>query len=360
MRPLAPSMRIAFTDLVDSVHDTWPAGAFPLQGAFYKQKRGQKEYWYHVMRDRAAPSGRRSVYVGVVGDSDVEALIKSHGHEHERYKLQKETASLLRRAGLPAPDPMTGQLTQVFQKADLFRSGAVLFGAAAYKSYGGILGFKLSGIDRTPGAEGIETVNVASGARLSELEGFEKILKLIDASFASITDEEHSTAGLTRFETASGFKVNHYSSLRLDQELSAQIDPIDFLIKNPVRSALLHREGVAVLVPEPARHALYDLAFGRMPRLGREGKATQYRIVELIKAIELAGRTSEIAEAWSDLWCDKHRRGDVAEGVLGLPRDALDILAQSAIRYGAAPFSDNEPPTETLGIYGRQRSSKLL
>ncbi len=145
MQPLAPSLNIAFADLVESAHEKAFNARFPVKGTFHKLKRGEKEYWYHVMRDSTVTSGRRTSYAGLVGDPDVDALVERHGHEHARHRLQKETASMLRRSGLPAPDPMEGKLTQAFQRAGLFQAGAILVGSVAYQAYGGILGAKLSG-----------------------------------------------------------------------------------------------------------------------------------------------------------------------------------------------------------------------
>lgn len=369
MLPLAPSLKIAFADLVDSTHEQAFNARFPASGSFYKLKRGGNEYWYHIMRDRAAPSGRRSSYAGPVGDPDVDAFVERHGHEHARHKLQKETASMLRRSGLPAPDPIEGKLTQAFQRAGLFQSGAILVGSVAYQAYGGILGVRMSGdLHRTQDIDLAQDREIALHvAHVGEtLEDFQEILKSVDPSFAPKLNSHYPTAGPTRYENASMYRVDlltaHKTSDR-DRRAPVSIpimpgaslqplDLMDFLIRNPIRSALLYEDGVAVVVPDPVRYALHKATISQMRSLsGEAGKDSKDRMqaAELLRGVEHAGRTSELAEAWSELWREKpKRRTFVVRGVLALPDDAVDIIARSAMRYGEAPFREGEPPAVTL------------
>ena len=102
MIPLQPALKIAFDDLVDTAHEPAFDERFPMSGSFHKLARGAKLYWYHIMRDPAAGSGRRSTYAGAVGDPDIDALVERHGRQKSRHKARKGAAALLRRAGLPA------------------------------------------------------------------------------------------------------------------------------------------------------------------------------------------------------------------------------------------------------------------
>ncbi|CAN7295119.1 GSU2403 family nucleotidyltransferase fold protein [Pararhizobium sp. LjRoot235] len=362
-------MSIAFADLVESAHEKAFNARFPDRGTFHKLKRGDKEYWYHVMRDPTAPSGRRSCYAGVVGDPEVDALVERHRHEHARHKLQKETASMLRRAGLPAPDPMEGRLAQAFQRAGLFQAGAILVGSVAYQAYGGILGVKLSGdLHRTLDIDLAQDREIALhvGHTGQKLEDFQDILTAVDPSFAPKFNSNYPIAGPRRYENAGRYKVDlltaHKNSYRdrraplvIPNMPGATLQPLDlmeFLIKNPIRSALLFEEGVAVVVPDPVRCALHKATISQMRGLsGDAGKDVQDRIqaAELIKGIEHVGRTSELAEAWSELWRDKKLRAFVLRGILALPVEVVDIVARSAIRFGVAPFRDGEAPAVTFG-----------
>ncbi|MGM4984352.1 MULTISPECIES: GSU2403 family nucleotidyltransferase fold protein [Rhizobium] len=369
MRPLAPSLNIAFADLVENAHEKAFNAHFPANGTFHKLKRVGKEYWYHIMRDPTAPSGRRTSYAGLVGDPDVDALVERHGHEHARHKLQKEAASMLRRSGLPVPDPMEGKLAQAFQKAGLFQAGAILVGSVAYQAYGGILGVKLSGdLHRTQDIDLAQDREIALHVSHTGqmLEDFQDILKSVDASFAPKLNPSYPTTEPTRYENASNYKVDlltaHKNSDRdrrapvsISIMPGAALQPLDlmeFLIKKPIRSALLYEDGVAVVVPDPVRYALHKVTISQMRGLsGESGKDSKDRMqaAELVRAIEHAGRTSELAEAWSELWRDKPKQQNfVLRGILSLPDDAVDIIARSAIRYGEEPFRDGEPPTATL------------
>lgn len=276
---------------------------------------------------------------------------------------------MLRRSGLPAPDPIEGKLTQAFQRAGLFQSGAILVGSVAYQAYGGILGVRMSGdLHRTQDIDLAQDREIALHvAHAGEtLEDFQEILKSVDPSFAPKLNPHYPTAGPTRYENASRYGVDlltaHKTSDR-DRRAPVSIpimpgaslqplDLMDFLIRNPIRSALLYEDGVAVVVPDPVRYALHKATISHMRSLsGEAGKDSKDRMqaAELLRGVEHAGRTSELAEAWSELWREKpKRRTFVVRGVLALPDDAIDIIALSAMRYGEAPFREGEPPTVTL------------
>jgi hypothetical protein len=369
MQPLAPPLKIAFADLVDGAHEKAFNERFPAGGTFHKFKRGEREYWYHVMRDASAPSGRRSTYAGAVGDPIADALVERHGQEHARHKLQKESASMLRRAGLPTPDPIEGKLAQAFQRAGVFQAGAILVGSVAYQAYGGVLGVKLGGdLHRTQDIDLAQDREIALhvGHTGQKLEDFQEILKSVDATFSPKLNPQYPRSGPTRYENATRYRVDlltaHKNSDRdrkapvaLPTHPGAALQPLDlmeFLIKNPIRSVLLYEDGVAVNVPDPARYALHKATISQMRSLaGEAGKDSKDRMqaAELLKGVEHAGRTSELADAWSELWDDKaKRRSFVVRGVLALPDDAIDTIARSAIRFGAEPFREDEKPAATL------------
>ena len=379
MRPLAPSLKIAFADLVDSAHEQAFNARFPASGAFHRLRRGAKEYWYHIMRDSTVSSGRRSSYAGAVGDPDVDAFVERHGHEHARHKLQKEAAAMLRRSGLLAPDPIEGKLTQAFQRAGLFQSGAILVGSVAYQAYGGILGARLSGdLHRTQDIDLAQDREIALHVAHTgeKLEDFQEILRSVDPSFEPKLNPQYPSNGPTRYENATKYRVDLLTSHKnSDRDRRAPVsipimpgaalqplDLMEFLIKNPIRSALLYEDGVAVVVPDPVRYALHKATISQMRGLsGEAGKDSKDRMqaTELLTAIEHAGRTGELAEAWSELWGGKtKRRSFVVRGILALPDDAIDIIARSAIRYGEEPFREGEQPTATLRKHISKESSK--
>jgi len=372
MQPLQPPLKIAFADLVDSAHDVAFNERFPPNGTFHKLSRSGKEYWYHIRRDPDAPSGKRSTYAGAVGDPDVDAFVERYGHEHARHKLQKGAAAMLRRAGLPTPDPIEGKLARAFQRAGLFQAGATLVGSVAYQTYGGILGTKLAGeLHRTQDIDLAQDREIALHVEhLGEkFDDFEKILTSVDASFRPAFNPAHPTAGPTRYVNAADYKVdlltahrnsdrNRQAPIALPMIPGASLQPLDlieFLIKHPIRSALLYEEGVAVVVPEPARYALHKVTVSQMRNAtGEAGKGAKDRTQasELLQAIEYSGRTSELAEAWSEIWNDKPKfRNHLTRGLLALSDDVVGIIARVAIRYGEAPFEDGADPIARLRAF---------
>lgn len=369
MNLLIPTLKIAFSDLVDGVHEKAFNERFPAKGSFHKLARGGREYWYHVMRDANSPTGRRTTYGGIVGDPETDALVQRHGRANAQHKMLKGIASMLRRAGLPSPEPIEGMVAQAFQRSGVFQSGAILVGSVAYQAYGGILGVKLGGdLHRTQDLDIAQNreISLHVGHTSQRLEDFQEILKSVDPTFEPKLNPQYPKAGPTRYENASKFRVDlvteHKNSdrdrkapIELPTHPGAAMQPLDlmeYLIKNPIRSALLYEEGVAVMIPDPARYALHKAALSQMRGLsGEAGKDSKDRLqaTEVLKGVEQAGRTSELAEAWSELWEEKaKRRPLIARGFLSLPDSAIDIIARSALRYGEGPFKTSEDPKETL------------
>lgn len=105
---------------------------------------------------------------------------------------------------------MTGALTHAFQKARLFRSGAVLTGSAAYLIYGAILGFKASKIKRRRAVENLPRLDVAA-VDFKELDGCEIALGSVEGLSALNANQLHSKTGLKFHENSRGYMVEFFA-----------------------------------------------------------------------------------------------------------------------------------------------------
>jgi len=98
-----------------------------------------------------------------------------------------------------------------------------------------------------------------------------ELLKGVDASFRPVPHRSGAAAS-SAFQNSTGYGVefltsNCGSADYIDQPANmpalggASADPLrflDFLIREPVRTMLLHRSGVPVVVPDPSRYAIHS------------------------------------------------------------------------------------------------------
>ena len=81
---------------------------------------------------------------------------------------------------------------------------------------------------------------------------------------------------------------------------------LDFLIYEPIRSVMLHRNGVVVTVPAPERFAVHKLivaARRRTDDIGSLKRGKDVRQAELlVEALGVARRQADLATAFSEAW----------------------------------------------------------
>ncbi len=342
--------QLAFADLIDKCHEAEFEAEFPANGALIQQVRSGRPYWYY--RGYApAPKGAQPIrtlkYVGPVGDPDIERRVAAFGSVRGDYRTRRDLASRLRRAGLPTPLPFDGAVLAALAKTGMFRLRAVLVGSAAYPAYGGLLGVKLSAA-----LYATEDVDVAQDFGVSvalddQVASISEALRAVDRSFAPI--EKWNDPGIaTGFRNARGFKVEFLTTRRGSPEhgdkattlpaldVGAQaLAFLDFLIREPVRSALLHEAGVPVVVPAPNRYAVHKLIVAaRRPELAKSAKDVD-QAAALIGAFEAAGQRTLLGEAFEEAWSRGPAwRSALRTGVSRLPPGAVRV-AKSVMPEGA-------------------------
>jgi hypothetical protein len=333
--------QLAFADLVDKCHDADFAAEFPANGALLRQQRAGRSYWYYrgyaPALDGGAPT-RSLKYVGPAGDPDIERRVTAFGSIKADHRARRDLASRLRRAGLPAPLPFDGAVVAALAKTGMFRLRAVLVGSTAYQSYGGLLGVKLVAAHYAT-----EDVDVAQDFGVSlalddQAAPVSEAMRSVDPSFVAI--EKWSDPGVaTGFRNARGFKVEFLTTRRGSPEHGDQAATLpaldigaqalaflDFLIREPVRSALLHEAGVAVVVPAPNRFAVHKLIVAaRRSELAKSAKDVD-QAAALIDAFEATGRQFELREAFEEAWSRGPAwRSSLRAGLSRLPPRIMQI-----------------------------------
>jgi hypothetical protein len=76
---------------------------------------------------------------------------------------------------------------------------------------------------------------------------------------------------------------------------------LDFLIREPSRSVVLHKGGVPVTVPTPERYAVHKLIVAT-ERREIEKRAKDIRQAEELLRALLASKSVHLAEVWEEAW----------------------------------------------------------
>jgi hypothetical protein len=254
---LSPSIQTLFADLIQQVETAPPAGTA------YQRERDGIAYHYAKI---PVGADRIDSFIGRVGDPVAEEQVRSLTRGMELAKARRKTVSMLKSAGLAAPDRTLGAALDAIAHAGLFRDGAVLVGTMAYQVSEPLVGRRLPAPLLMTGDLDLATVNLAISA--DPPESMEAILRRADPSFAAVMQIDPRQPA-ARFRNDRGYLVDLLSQTRRQGErpvplpqLEAGAEPLQhlrWLIENPVPAVALWGAGIAVRVPQPARFAVHKL-----------------------------------------------------------------------------------------------------
>ena len=347
MKLLSLAHQTLFADLVQRCLDAEFDETFPENGSFVRLTgRNGQQFWYYkgYRRKDGDGGGRRySKYVGPVADPAVTARVEAFHRTKSGYAERRALVRTLLAAGLPAPPGFLGDLIETLGRAGLFRLQGVLVGTAAFQTYAGLLGIRFPGAVIMTGDLDIAQFHAVSVSVGDSLPPVLDELRRLDPSFrdvSSLSDPQQATT----YVNARGFRLEFLTPNRVGDSLSggparmpalggAAAQPLrylDFLIRDPVRSVVLHRGGTAVLVPAPERFAIHKLMLSELRREDRDRFAKSRKDLEqaalLIGALANTGRRPDL--------------GLVAREAMARGPKWRDLLARARLSLA--------PETETL------------
>src|SRR5579871_4740120 len=271
MRQIGLTLQTMFAELEQKCLDAEFDRDFPDSGSFYKQKQRGRDYWYFSWYD--AKAGQKiTKYVGPSDDPELAARIGRFAELKANGQERRRIVRSLVAGGLPAPDGLTGDLLRAIGSAGFFRLRGVLVGSVAYQTYSGMLGVELaSRLLRT------EDIDLAQGHEVSLAIGestppMDEILNSVDATFRASAPAAASKNS-TGYRNKAGYKIEFLTPNRgsddrigkpakmpaLGGVFAQPLRFLDFLIREPTRSVVLHEGGVLVNVLAPERFAVHKL-----------------------------------------------------------------------------------------------------
>ncbi|MER8699454.1 MULTISPECIES: GSU2403 family nucleotidyltransferase fold protein [unclassified Mesorhizobium] len=359
--------RTMYAELVQRSLDAVFETDFPTTGNLVKVPVKGKVYWYF---EETQPTKTRR-YVGPDSDPEIAKRVESFRQIKDDLRARRKLVStLVREAGLTEPERFTGDVVEALGKAGIFRLRGVLVGTVAFQSYAGYLGVKLPGAALQTGDADFALFHSVSAAVEDSLPPILEILREIDPTFREIpyrSDPGHAT----QFENAVRYKVefltpntgsddyaDHATSMPSLGGASAQpLRFLDFLIHEPIRTVLLHRSGVPVVVPSPGRYAVHKLIVASRRQNNANGVGKREKDVHqaalLVEALEATRRQDDLAIAFSEAWDrGKHWREAIQKGLGLIPQkqrgdiEATIVNALSGIGEELEGFSGSSAKTK--------------
>jgi len=313
-----------------SLDAAWTAD-FPPEGRFTPVNIKGRKYWYFDIPDGHGGTKRR--YVGPADDPDIAQRVSDHKRDKDDLRARRRLVNTLtREGGMVSPDAMSGDIVEALADGRLIRLRGVLLGTVAFQCYSGLLGVRLPMAALLTGNADIAQDYAISREVEASLPSIVELLQHVDASFRPVPHRSIEEASST-FQNADGHRVEFLTSNRGSDDYSDQpakmpalggasadqLRFLDFLIRDPVRTILLHRSGIPVVVPDPARYAVHKLIVASRRHTDGQGPAKREKDIRqaalLFEALQQTRRSTDLAlvynEAWEGgpAWQDAIRRG---------------------------------------------------
>jgi hypothetical protein len=241
---------------------------------------------------------------------------------------------------------MSGDIVDALADGGLFRLRCVLIGTVAFQCYSGLLGVRLPMASILTGEADIAQDYAISREVEDSLPPIVQLLQSVDVSFRPVPHRSGSAAS-SAFQNADGYRVEFLTSNRgsddyTDQPAAMPVlggaspDPLrflDFLIREPVRTMLLHRSGIPVIVPDPSRFAIHKLIVASRRHTDGQGLAKREKDVRqaalLFEALQQTRRSADLALVYNEAW----ERGPAWQQ--GIRAGVGMLVAQDAERLNA-------------------------
>nr|WP_295107507.1 GSU2403 family nucleotidyltransferase fold protein [uncultured Caulobacter sp.] len=312
-------------------------GEYPPGSSFVSKTVKGRLYWY-VQMPTGGASSRKQVYVGPDSE-ELRETIARHGEHRADLDDRRRLVAAIIASGAPRPDRTSGEIIQALASAGAFRLRALLVGTVAFQTYAAHLDVCLPVTSlATLDLDVAQDFGVASNLDDTLDRPLLDILRDLDPRFAPVSyafdasrttsyslGERYRLDVLTTNRGAPRDKPSYLPSLKSD---AAPLPYMDFLIRDPVQTAVLHGGGVLVNAPAPARYAVHKLIVSRQRKVNPEkGLKDRLQAGQLIQVL-----AQDDPFALRDAYAEARDRGEtwrklLDEAVSLLPAEARAVLA---------------------------------
>lgn len=371
MREIGFAYRTIYAELLQQSLDAAFDADFGENGNFVTVPVKGRDYWYFDPAGRGATKRR---YVGPADDPEVSRRVEEFKrHKDDVRGRRKLVSTLLREAGLLAPEKLTGDIVEALAAAGLFRLRAVLVGTVAFQTYSAVLGVRLPSASMQTGDADFAQFHAISAAVEDSLPPMLQTLRQVDPTFREIphhSDRRYTT----RFQNATHYQVefltpNTGSSANdggpspmpaLGGASAQPLRFLDYLIHEPIRAVLLHKSGIPILVPAPERFAIHKLIVASRRMNDVVGHAKREKDVVqsglLIEALAITRRQSDLASALAEAWERGKAWQDAIRVGFGYLPKKRRVTADLALREGLRDIGEDPSGYEPMLLPNQQAS----
>jgi hypothetical protein len=356
MKQIDLMFRTMVAELQQRTFDAQWSADFPPTGRFVSVKVDSRSYWYFDQPD--GKGGQKRRYVGPADDSEITTRVEAFRGEKDDYQNRRKiVAALTREAGLIAPDRFTGTVVEALASAGLFRLRGVLVGTVAFQCYAAHLGIRLPMAAILTGDADLAQDYAISSEVEDSIPPIVALLQSIDPSFRAVPHVSGSPRS-NAFRNSTGYRVEFLTTNRGSEDYAdqpaqmpalggASAEPLrymDFLIRDPVRTILLHGAGVSVVVPDPSRFAVHKLIVAGRRQDDAGGRAKKEKDLRqagmLFEALQETGAGRDLADALYEAW----GRGPSWRSAITAGVDAVQKQYQPAVHrtFGILPADEIE------------------
>lgn len=300
----------SYADLVSNVFSCQFDRKFPAGSRFSCMKIKSRDYWYAFL-----PDGKRR-YLG----PDREEMRRAIESERDAAVLDRENAAIIKSligAGVPQPGLNIGKTIEDLSWNGFFRLRGVLVGTLAFQAYHAVFGVTPKELaNEGLSACGFENDHIRKiagsqfAARTSDIDQsqFRSISLAIDDSLEKALTNILSESG--GFEQITGFLPgenlpkwrNKRTGLLVDlltpfvskeheetdylptfSAHAVKLKFLDFLIYDELHAVLIHKSGVPINIPQPARYAVHKMI------ISRERRDVEKQQKDVLQALALGG-----------------------------------------------------------------------
>ncbi|WP_313617978.1 GSU2403 family nucleotidyltransferase fold protein [Agrobacterium sp.] len=309
--------RTAFAELSQRTFDAQFEADFSLDGRFVSVPVKGRNYWYF---EYPTEEGDKRRYVGPEADEAITARVNEHRQVKDDVRERRRLVGmLLRSGGMASPDRFAGEVTKALAEAGLFRLRAVLIGSVAFSCYPGLLGVRLPNTAMQTGDADFAQDFAISAEVEDSLPPILEVLQSVDPTFRTVPHQADK-AKVSAFTNAVNYRVEFLTGNRGSDDYTGKPSSmpalggasaenlrfLDYLIYEPVRTVLLHREGVSVNVPAPERYAVHKLIVASRRRTDGLGRAKRDKDVQqsslLLQALVETRQGYAVADAYREAW----------------------------------------------------------
>ncbi len=343
MKQIDLMFRTMVAELQQRTFDAQWSADFPPTGRFVKVTVDSRAYWYFDQPD--GQGGQKRRYVGPIDDREITARVETFKGEKDDFQnRRKMVAALTREAGMIAPDRFTGTVIETLAAAGLFRLRGVLVGTVAFQCYSAHLGVRLPMAAILTGDADLAQDYAISSEVQDSIPPIVDLLQSVDPSFRALPHVSGSPLS-NAFRNSSGYRVEFLTTNRGGEDYSdqpakmpalggASAEPLrfmDFLLRDPVRTVLLHSAGISVVVPDPSRFAIHKLIVAGRRKDDTGGRAKKAKDLRqagmLFEALQETRDGANLADTLREAW----DRGPSWRSALTAGVDAVDKQYQPAV-----------------------------